>query len=63
MKRTLDNKTPKKRRFDSLSENSEQESDDSPDIEFLPRDVEELQDRAKEILNQKKMKKKMWRAR
>ena len=46
--------TAKKRRldFDDLSENSEQESDDSPDIQFLPGDIEELQDRAKEILKE-----------
>ena len=46
--------TPKKRRldFDDLSENSEQELDDSPDIEFLPGDIAELQNRAKEILKE-----------
>ena len=46
--------TPKKGRlhFDELLENSEQESDDSPDIQFLPGDIEELQDRAKEILKE-----------
>ena len=42
---------PKKRRLDS-DELSEQESDDSPDIQFLPGDIEELQDRAKEILKE-----------
>ena len=46
--------TPKKRRldFDDLSENSEQELDDSPDIEFLPGDIAELQNRAKEVLKE-----------
>ena len=46
--------TPKKRRldFDDLSENSEQESDDSTDIQFLPGDIEELQDCAKQILKE-----------
>ena len=46
--------TPKKLRldFDELSENSEQELDDSPDIEFLPGDIAELQNRAKEVLKE-----------
>ena len=43
--------TPKKQRLD-YDEISEQELDDSPDIQFLPGDIEELQDRAKEILKE-----------
>ena len=43
--------SPKKKRLD-YDEISEQELDDSPDIQFLPGDIEELQDRAKEILKE-----------
>ena len=66
VKRTHNNKTPqkliesssedgestaKKRRLD-FDDLSEQESDDSPDIEFLPGDIAELQNRAKEVLKE-----------
>ena len=43
--------TAKKRRLD-FDDLSEQESDDSPDIEFLPGDIAELQNRAKEVLKE-----------
>ena len=45
--KSIETSSTKKRRLDS-----EQESDDSTDIQFLPGDIEELRDRAKEILKE-----------